>query len=118
MPINSRQKGKTRELEVVDFLKALGLTARRGQQYAGGEDSPDVVCVEMHDHFHIEVKGDEALNIDKALQQAKRDAKFAQVPLVYHRKNAKKKFPLRHKLKVTLLATDFHMLLELGKLYR
>lgn len=57
MPVNSRAKGCRGELQVRDLLRAHGLTAERGQQRAGGQDSPDVICSELAaEGFHIEVK--------------------------------------------------------------
>lgn len=52
--INSRQKGKRGEREAAKFLQSLGIVARRGQQFSGGKDSPDVVT-EL-ENVHIEVK--------------------------------------------------------------
>jgi Holliday junction resolvase len=46
MPINSIRKGKRIELECSKRLRELGFPdARRGQQYSGTEDSPDVAGV-------------------------------------------------------------------------
>ena len=45
--INSRAKGARGERMWRDQLRAEGYTAKRGQQHAGGQDSPDVVCEEM-----------------------------------------------------------------------
>lgn len=78
MPINSNQKGKRVERAAAAYLRGLGFDARRGQQYSGGEDSPDVVC-EALSSIHIEVKGDESLAdhtalMDRYWDQAKRDA--------------------------------------------
>lgn len=42
------------------------------------------------DYIHIEVKRVEKLNIDDAMEQAKRDAKEGQLPVVFHRKNNRK----------------------------
>lgn len=54
---NNCRKGKRVELKVVHWLHRLGLAqARRGQQYAGGTDSPDVLVPELP-HVHFEVKG-------------------------------------------------------------
>lgn len=72
--INSKRKGKVGELEVVNLLKEKGLTARRTQQFSGKADgTSDVLCEELT-NFHIEVKRDEHLNIEKALQQSIRDS--------------------------------------------
>ena len=116
--INSREKGKRREAEVVALHKSLGLTSRRRQQYCGTEGHDDVDCREMSLMFHIEVKGVEQLNLDKALQQAVDEALPGKIPLVYHRKNDDLRWEVRRKLKVTMLATDFHRLLKEGGFYR
>ena len=73
----------------MSILKECGFDARRGQQRAGGPDSPDVICESMPD-FHAEVKRVERLNIYEAYAQAKGDAGEQQIPYVAHRKNHKK----------------------------
>lgn len=84
MKINSRAKGKAGELELAAFLREHGWDARRGQQFSGGTDSPDIV----HDipGVHIECKRVEAGNPYKWLHQAARDA-CGRVPVVAHRKS-------------------------------
>lgn len=82
---NSRAKGKVGELELAHFLRDRGFTARRGQQFHGGGDSPDVVCAGLAD-FHIECKRVEAGNLYNWMAQSKRDA-GKKKPLVVHRKN-------------------------------
>lgn len=62
MSINSRAKGKRIELMARDFGTSMGFTCRRGQQYAGGPDSPDVIFEELPD-VHIEVKGDRRIRL-------------------------------------------------------
>ena len=57
-----------------DQLRKQGFTARRGQQFAGGTDSPDVICEELK-LLHQEVKFVQNLNLDKACEQATRDTK-------------------------------------------
>lgn len=74
---NSRQKGKRIEREAVALLKSWGYDTRRGQQYRGGSDSPDVI-IEGVD-IHIEVKGNEQIDIgtkalDDACEQANRES--------------------------------------------
>ena len=49
-----------------------------------GEDVIGLDCI------HIEVKRVQALNLDEAMEQAKRDSKDNQLPAVFHRKNNKK----------------------------
>lgn len=87
MPKNSRAKGKRGELELAEFLRERGYGARRGQQFSGGADSPDVVCPDLAG-IHLEVKRVEAGNLYSWLAQAERDA-GTKVPLVVHRRNGK-----------------------------
>ena len=84
--INSRQKGARGERLWRDVLRAAGYMAHRGQQFAGGTDSPDVVCKEL-DGLHFEVKNVQALNMRKAMEQATRDAGPGKFPLVAHKMN-------------------------------
>jgi hypothetical protein len=71
--MNSREKGKRGERQWRDELRAQGYCARRGQQFCGSPDSPDVVCDEL-EWIHFEVKAVERLNIEDAMDQARRDA--------------------------------------------
>lgn len=84
--MNSRQKGKKGELELAKVLRGYGYEARRGQQYSGANGDADVVGLP---HVHIECKRVEALNIDKAIEQALGDKRADEVAAVMHRKNGK-----------------------------
>ena len=88
MTINSRDKGARFEREVAAWFRdtLLDPEARRGQQFAGGTDSPDVVLPNM-EWLHIEAKHVEKLNIYKAMEQAKQDAGKGKIPTVFMRKN-------------------------------
>lgn len=86
MAINSKRKGAKGERELANKLKEYGYNCRRGQQYNGLEGE-DVVGL---DYIHIECKRVEKLNLEEALEQAKRDSKKGQLPAVFHRKNNKK----------------------------
>ena len=87
MSASSKRKGKTGELECSKAIsKHLGIEARRGVQYTGGTDSPDVVSDLTGIHF--EVKRTESLRLWDAMQQAQEDA-GDKVPVVVHRKNRK-----------------------------
>ena len=86
MATNSRRKGKTGELEFVKVLKEHGLEARRGQQFKGGDDSPDVICEGLPD-IHFEVKRREAGNLYDWVKQAVTDAAPGKVPIVAHRRS-------------------------------
>jgi Holliday junction resolvase len=81
---NSRSKGKRGELEIAAYLRARGHEARRGQQFSGGTDSPDVVSSIAG--VHLEVKRVETFNAYKALAQAINDA-GQKMPVVIHKRN-------------------------------
>lgn len=81
---NSREKGKRGEREIASILKSYGYDCRRGQQYCGANGDADVVGLPG---VHIEVKRTEKLNLYAAIEQAKRDARDGEVPVVFHRKN-------------------------------
>jgi len=84
--ICSRAKGARFERMVAKALVDIfGVPARRGQQFCGGSDSPDVI---FHEGLHIEAKFTEALNLNKAFEQSKRDC-GAKIPLVISKKKLK-----------------------------
>ena len=83
--MNSRNKGKVGERELAALLREHGFDARRGQQFSGSPDSPDVVS-EALSWLHVEVKRVQNLNLANACAQASRDS--AGKPwIVAHRKN-------------------------------
>ena len=84
--MNSRDKGKRGERQWRDELRANGYLARRGQQFAGSPESPDVICDELK-WAHMEVKCTERFNIYDAMDQAARDAGTQHVPFVMHKRN-------------------------------
>lgn len=87
--MNSRAKGKAGELEFAALLRERGYeTARRGQQFRGGGDSPDVVGVAG---VHFEAKRTERFNLYNAVDQARRDAIAGSMPVVAHRCNSDRK---------------------------
>ena len=82
----AKNKGKVGEREFASLLTELGVPARRGVQFAGGQDSPDVVHALPGIHF--EVKRTEQLNLFDALAQATVDTRgTTDFPIVAHRKN-------------------------------
>lgn len=88
MGLKSKTKGKVGEREVAELLREFGFNARRGQQFSGSPDSPDVVSNMAG--FHIEVKRTgKQTDLFAALEQAKRDRKEGEDALVFHRKNHK-----------------------------
>ena len=84
MTINSRSKGARFEREIAAWLRdTFGVEARRGQQFAGGPDSPDVIG---WPGVHIEAKHVERLNLEDAMKQAERDA-GDNLPVAIHKRN-------------------------------
>lgn len=83
----SKDKGRRGERELVGKLREHGFTnARRSQQYCGkGEEAADIV--DALPKIHIECKRVERLNVQEAVDQAKRDAKQGNMPAVFHRRN-------------------------------
>lgn len=81
--MNSCQKGKAGEREAAEFLRQHGFQSRRGQQFSGSPDSPDVVSDLP---YHVEVKRVEKLNLESACLQAERDSN-GKPWIVLHRKN-------------------------------
>ena len=82
----SRNKGKRGERELANMLKARGFDARRGVQFKGGINSPDVIC-ESLEFIHMEAKWVEALNIYNAYKQSKDDSGKEKIPVVVHKKS-------------------------------
>lgn len=110
--MNSRNKGAAGERELAGILREYGFETRRGQQFSGACGDADVVGLPG---IHIECKRVEKLNIDKALEQAVRDA-YADsikqgvylIPAVFHRGNSDhKKDSTKGTWKVTLTLEDF-----------
>lgn len=101
--MNSRNKGKRGERQWRDELRANGYHARRGQQFSGSSESPDVVCDELAG-IHFEVKAVERLNIEDAMEQARHDSQN-KTPVVAHRR-------CRRRWLVTMEAEFFFRLLR------
>jgi len=87
MGAKSRRKGCRGEREAAAEVRRLfGVEARRGRQYHGCDEAPDVQAAIPG--VHIEVKRVEALRLYPALIQAAVDA-GQNVPLVLYRANGK-----------------------------
>lgn len=97
MAINSRQKGARGERSLAKKLQEYGYNTRRGQQYCGIEGDADVVGI---DGLHIECKRAQQVRDEVFLQQAERDAKEGEIPVVMYRRN-------HEEWKVTLRLEDF-----------
>lgn len=96
--VHSLNKGKSGEREWAHWLNDnFSCNARRGQQFQGGQDSPDIVDTAIPG-MHAEVKRVEKLNVSQAMEQAVKDC-GQKVPYVAHRRN-------RTEWLVTLRARD------------
>ena len=85
MGAKSRRKGKSGELEAAGELRRLfGVDARRGRQYQGTDESPDVMT--GIEGLHVEVKRTEKLRAYEAIRQAAEQC-GTDVPVVLHRAN-------------------------------
>jgi Holliday junction resolvase len=85
--INSKQKGKKGELELSKYLTEKGFVSRRGCQFKGGKDSPDIITSDFPIPVHIECKRTERFKLEDSLNQAIKDAGENKIPIVIHRKN-------------------------------
>ena len=85
MGLHSRNKGKLGEREAAaEIRRILRTEARRGRQFCGSDESPDVVTEIQNLHF--EVKRAERLRLYEALDQALTDC-GSRIPVVLHRAN-------------------------------
>lgn len=83
--MNSKNKGCRGERQWAEFCREHGFAdAKRGQQFAGGVDSPDVTGLPG---IHIEVKRQERTSIHDWMRQAIRDSEGKKIPIVAHRRN-------------------------------
>lgn len=80
---NVRNKGAGGEREAAALLRSYGFEARRGQQFSGTKESPDVIS-SLPD-FHLEIKRTEKMEVyvwlEKALSETDEDV------MILHRKD-------------------------------
>ncbi|WP_161883900.1 hypothetical protein [Deinococcus alpinitundrae] len=107
-PVNSRRKGADGEREFTRALTDAGFPATRGQQHAGGANSPDVRC-EALAWIHFEVKRMADCKMFSPAQiktweaQARRDAGPDKLPVIAHRWNGQSTWWVR------ILPSNGHM---------
>lgn len=90
--INSKQKGKSGELEFAHECMKFGFEDVHRTAQTNGKLEHSLADCEGLDGIHIEVKRVERLNIDEAMEQSIRDLKTKKekkLPAVFHRKNRK-----------------------------
>jgi len=81
----SREKGKRGEREFVHALRALGIDARRTQQFSGKAGDADVDS--SLEGIHWEVKRRTSIAASRFLEQADADRKRSQSPVVAMRED-------------------------------
>jgi len=82
--------------------------ARRGVQFQGGPDSPDVVGLPG---VHVECKRCEQLTVYEAMKQAESEKPEFAIPLVCHRRNGKDWLAIVRLDDLPLLAERLYLLL-------
>ena len=85
--MNSKAKGNRGERELANLLKTYGFNTRRGVQYNGRQGDADVVGI---NGMHIECKRCQQVKDEAFLQQAERDARKGDIPVVMYRRNNEK----------------------------
>lgn len=85
--MNSKRKGSAGERELAKKLRTYGYDTRRSVQYNGMQGEADIVGI---DGLHIECKRCEQVRDEVFLQQAERDAKKNEIPVVMYRRNGEK----------------------------
>ncbi len=98
----SKEKGKHGEREVAELLRKYGFDARRGQQFSGGDGSPDVV--HNIEGLHIEVKRTEKFDLESAMTKALSVLKIL-CSIQKHTHQVRRRPPLRLQVALVLYGT-------------
>jgi len=110
MGVNSKRKGIRGELEACAALKAIGLSARRAQQFQGYGSAGDLI-IEGAPEVHPEVKSLAFIAVYNYLEQATRDSRGRKVEMVLCKANRKPWFVACYVEQLPLLV---HYLMEAG----
>lgn len=86
MPINSNKKGKRGELEWAKILSGKGFASRRGQQFKGTPESPDVLGA-LDGLIHWEVKRQQNRQIQVWYDTAEAEAPAGAMAVLAHRRD-------------------------------
>lgn len=85
MGLKSRRKGQKGEREAAAAIRnAIGIECRRGQQFKGGSDSPDIAT---DSPLHFEIKRLRRIAILAALRQAESESAADRLPLALVRED-------------------------------
>jgi len=106
---NAREKGKRGEREWSKTLNSLlpGSNARRGRQYKGTAESPDVISDLP---IHWEVKRRQSFNVHRAVSACRDECSVNRWPAVAHRKD-------NERWLVSMDAEDFARILKIAFLH-
>ncbi len=104
----SKDKGKRGERDAAAKMSALfGVKCRRGQQFCGGADSPDVVGLPG---IHLEDKRTERLELWKAINQAATEC-GENIPMVLHKPNDRPWIAIVELDRLPALVTKLYLIL-------
>lgn len=79
--LSQRVKGQVGERWLAEKLRQYGFSARRGQQFRGGPDSPDVICKDLPFHWEMKWGYKGGLSIRAVLKQATQEAPSGSLPV-------------------------------------
>lgn len=82
---SQREKGKRAEREAAELIRSWGIAARRGQQYAGDPDAPDVVAATPG--LAWEVKARKQGHPGKWLEELLKNCHDGDIPVVLHKRD-------------------------------
>ena len=93
---SNKRKGKVFERECSKMIRARDFDCRRGQQFRGSKDSPDIVSDSLNE-FHFECKFKQNLNLWDALEKCLEEAPGKMPTIIWKRDR-----------KIPLVIMDFH----------
>lgn len=103
----SRTKGKVGEREAVKMLRTLyGIEARRTAQRCGRDGMPDIESIPG---IHLEVKRRAAIAAEEFLEQARRDAKASEAPVVFMRADRSRRWMVLVDLRDARVAAELFL---------
>lgn len=112
MPINSCLKGKRGERLAAKLINELfpGASARRGQQFCGSPDSPDVVS--DLPGIHLEIKNSQKMAVYSWLAQTDLERAPGDVGLVLMKRNLKPWLVCCYAKELPQLVRNLHSFME------
>lgn len=109
MGMKSKRKGAAGEREAAaELCRLFGVQCRRGRQYHGGPESPDIAAFPG---LHFEVKRAETFSAYAAMDQAIEDAAESSIPAVLHRRNGREWLAVVRLENLPELATRLYLIM-------